>query len=232
MNRQAMVAIATRKEIVEMTTETTERPIKAVLKRTNMGARFPCVLCDGTTEKESINAELVEPDQGFVCERCLAAGPEQVRARVLDKAASLESRARDLREAAEREFELPSHDEWVAAQQVNDESYFGVCPECGRSNGCINVGKGHWFHCREHKTKWFVGSNLFSSWRQETEEEQRERYEELDFGSYREVEPEETWFDPEHHTLDVPAALARYEAERERQEAAYRIPFDEDDIPF
>ena len=27
-----------------------------------------------------------------------------------------------------------------------------------------------WFFCDSHKTKWLVGSNLFSSWREEDDE--------------------------------------------------------------
>src|SRR6266511_5437945 len=25
------------------------------------------------------------------------------------------------------------------------EDYFGVCPECGQSDGYVNIGSGHWF---------------------------------------------------------------------------------------
>jgi hypothetical protein len=65
-----------------------------------------------------------------------------------------------------------------------------ACPECGRHDGYRNIGKGHWFFCREHKIRWFVGSNLLSSWRNETEEEQREKAAFFYEGEgYREVEP-------------------------------------------
>jgi hypothetical protein len=43
--------------------------------------------------------------------------------------------------------------------------------------------------CKEHKVKWCVGSNLFSSWRHETEQEQRQIYDDLGVGLYKEVEP-------------------------------------------
>ena len=39
---------------------------------------------------------------------------------------------------------------------------WGDCPDCGHDDGYVNIGKGHSFFCREHKTTWFVGSNLFS----------------------------------------------------------------------
>lgn len=68
------------------------------------------------------------------------------------------------------------------------DDYFGVCPECGKTDGFINVGRGHWFYCREHKTKWLFGENQFDSWRDETEDEQRARYDELGFGDFRRVE--------------------------------------------
>jgi hypothetical protein len=52
----------------------------------------------------------------------------------------------------------------------------------------LNIGRGHWGYCTTHRVGWFVGSNLYSNWRHETEEEQRARYDALDFGSYKDVE--------------------------------------------
>jgi hypothetical protein len=79
---------------------------------------------------------------------------------------------------------------WKQCQQKNgDSGYFGLCPICKNTDGYINIGRGHWYLCKEHKVRWFVGENLFSSWRDETEEEQRAIYDELDFGSFPEVEP-------------------------------------------
>ena len=46
--------------------------------------------------------------------------------------------------------------------------YFGGCPHCHRDDGYLDVGREHWFVCVEHRTKWFAGSNLFSSWREQT----------------------------------------------------------------
>ena len=48
--------------------------------------------------------------------------------------------------------------------------YFGGCPHCGQTDGYVNIGREHWFVCDRHKTKWHVGSNLFSCWRHEDEE--------------------------------------------------------------
>jgi hypothetical protein len=69
------------------------------------------------------------------------------------------------------------------------ESYFGGCPQCGKDDGYTNVGRSHWFFCKAHKTKWCIGANLFSSWRDETEDEQRRAYDEIGMGEYTEVEP-------------------------------------------
>jgi hypothetical protein len=44
----------------------------------------------------------------------------------------------------------------------------GGCPVCGKNDGYLNLGAQHWFICRTHKTKWFVGENLFDSWMTQT----------------------------------------------------------------
>ena len=54
-------------------------------------------------------------------------------------------------------------------QRVTTDEYFGGCPECGKSNGYLNVGRNHWAVCDTHKTTWPIGANLFSSWHDETE---------------------------------------------------------------
>ena len=84
---------------------------------------------------------------------------------------------------------------WTTKGSPATESYvdhhFGNCPECGRTYGYVNIGKAHWFYCRDHKTMWCVGANVFSSWRHETADDQRHAYEELGMEDYREVEPRE-----------------------------------------
>lgn len=67
--------------------------------------------------------------------------------------------------------------------------YFGGCPECGDNDGYANAGKAHIFYCKEHKTQWVAGANLFSSCRGETEEEQRKKYNEIGLDTFREVKP-------------------------------------------
>ena len=61
-----------------------------------------------------------------------------------------------------------------------EEQPFGACPICHSQDGYYNAGRTHRFICHEHKLAWVVGSNLFSSWRGETEEEQRERWREIE----------------------------------------------------
>jgi hypothetical protein len=72
-------------------------------------------------------------------------------------------------------------------EEALPKDYFGVCPKCGEVDDYINIGRGHWFYCQEHKTKWWGGENIFSSWREQTEDEQRAKYAALDFGSYERV---------------------------------------------
>src|SRR5215216_3188272 len=76
--------------------------------------------------------------------------------------------------------------EAMTSESAN-ENYFGVCPYCGKSDGYLNVGKGHWFYYETHRVKWFVGSNLFDSWKHETEEEQRGLYEKHGLGEFAEL---------------------------------------------
>ena len=70
----------------------------------------------------------------------------------------------------------------------NRNHYFGGCPYCGDTSGYLNVGRGHIFVCDEHKTAWPIGSNLFSSWREENEEIWEKNRNMLD-REYKFVEP-------------------------------------------
>lgn len=74
-----------------------------------------------------------------------------------------------------------------AVKADGQESEFGGCPECGKTEGYRNVGRDHWFFCLAHKTRWCVGSNLFSSWRYETEDDWRRNRAML--AGFREVAP-------------------------------------------
>ena len=71
--------------------------------------------------------------------------------------------------------------------QRNDR-YWGCCPECGLgASYFLNVGRDHWMVCKEDKTCWWVGANLFSAWREESEETWQRNAERLE--TYRQVEP-------------------------------------------
>lgn len=52
--------------------------------------------------------------------------------------------------------------------EVQYSSRCGTCPECGKTDGYVNLGKEHWFVCRDHKTKWLGGYNLFENWKNQT----------------------------------------------------------------
>jgi len=59
---------------------------------------------------------------------------------------------------------------------MSNDSYWGACPICHRCDGYVNVGSEHWCVCHEHKTKWLVGDNLFSSWRFESQEQHEKNW--------------------------------------------------------
>jgi hypothetical protein len=65
--------------------------------------------------------------------------------------------------------------------------YWGLCPDCHRTDGCLNVGGNHWFHCEQHRTRWCVGWNLFSAWRDEPESVHKRNAEKL--SAFKDVNP-------------------------------------------
>ena len=75
----------------------------------------------------------------------------------------------------------------ATAPKVTTEEYFGGCPHCGGYDYCRNIGRAHWMCCDTHKTKWCIGENLFSSWREEDEETWRAT--EYLLSNYMEVVP-------------------------------------------
>lgn len=72
---------------------------------------------------------------------------------------------------------------------MSEPNYWGDCPTCYKTDGYINVGPGHWFICIQHKAMWYIGSNLFSEAKLETEEEQREVWNNLGMDDYTKVKP-------------------------------------------
>ena len=80
----------------------------------------------------------------------------------------------------------------IAAQdEIEEVPYFGGCPQCGRTDGLMNVGCDHWFTCSEHRTRWYIGSNLFGGWKDESEEDWEWNRQKL--GNYTEVKPVHEW---------------------------------------
>jgi hypothetical protein len=64
---------------------------------------------------------------------------------------------------------------------------FGNCPQCHKTSGCYSVGPDHWYVCHTHRTKWLIGSNLFSCWRDMSEK--RFLANRFMLAGYREVGP-------------------------------------------
>jgi len=65
---------------------------------------------------------------------------------------------------------------------------FGGCPECGKGGEYRNIYRRHFVFCEEHRITWSAGTNLFSSWREEDEEDWRETWEKLK--GYRVYDPD------------------------------------------
>jgi hypothetical protein len=64
----------------------------------------------------------------------------------------------------------PNHIPEKRSLENSEGNYFGDCPECGAAGACLNIHADHWLICHKHGVKWFVGSKLFSGWREEAEE--------------------------------------------------------------
>ena len=79
------------------------------------------------------------------------------------------------------------------------ENYFGGCPECGGTNGYLNIGPDHSFICHDHKTKWWAGNNLMADWEEENGEIWKANRETLK--DFREVKPVEVVNDSDFEPL-------------------------------
>ena len=118
-----------------------------------------------------------------------------------------------------------------------DRYYFGVCPRCHHTDGYVNAGSTHIFICREHKTRWIVGSNLMSSWRNETQDEQRALYDQIGVGEFEEVYPycSDLWTGPsasgtifsvKKFSLSPVDDLERKSADGDKQQGDFDRPLD------
>jgi len=65
--------------------------------------------------------------------------------------------------------------------------HWGGCPKCLSHDGYLNLDREHWFKCDSHRVRWLVGSNLFSSWRFESQADWWRNGDRL--AGYRIVEP-------------------------------------------
>ena len=98
----------------------------------------------------------------------------------------------EAKRAAEK-TEFSGWEKWQAGFSIthrldvpdDDDNRFGACPVCGGSDGYLNLGRNHYFVCHEHKFRWCVGENLFSSWRHETEADWHKNWELI--SEYREL---------------------------------------------
>lgn len=68
-----------------------------------------------------------------------------------------------------------------------DEAYWGLCPICLHNNGYLNLRREHWYVCHEHRFRWCIGANLFSTWKFESPEDWAENWEIIK--DYAEIEP-------------------------------------------
>ena len=108
----------------------------------------------------------------------------------------------------------------VAAEGLRpdvDEAYWGRCPDCTETdpeNMYCNVGRGHWMYCNKHRTCWFIGANLMSSWRDETEDDWRRNWERI--ADYRELTLDDVLYSPANISDDC-ALLELYAWKRKSQ---------------
>jgi hypothetical protein len=98
--------------------------------------------------------------------------------------------------------EQTMHDEDLPDDDYEDDDLGNIgdeeCPECA-ANRCVpaagypfvNIGSNHWCYCQVHRTMWWIGANLFSSWKEQTEAQQRQIYADLELETFREVDPDD-----------------------------------------
>lgn len=68
----------------------------------------------------------------------------------------------------------PTAPPWSGGRSEKEELTMFTCPKCHSPiSDYFNAGKAHFGLCHACRIHFFAGSNLFSSWRDQTEEEQR-----------------------------------------------------------
>ena len=68
----------------------------------------------------------------------------------------------------------------------DEEYYWGHCPVPEHENYYLNINRGHWMICDKCKIKWFMGANLFGSWRKENKAKWGKNYKRI--RHYKEVQ--------------------------------------------
>lgn len=74
-----------------------------------------------------------------------------------------------------------------AEEGRDSDCYFGVCPQCGFTDGYLNIYRAHFFVCHPHKVRWLAGENLFSSWRFESSADWQTNWDQIK--AYAEITP-------------------------------------------
>jgi hypothetical protein len=121
----------------------------------------------------------------------------------------------------------PANDNSVATPvPIFKVEYFGGCPKCGLDDGYLNIGRDHWFVCHAHRRKWWVGSNLFSSWREQDDATFEENARLL--AGYGEVEP----LGQETIVTSIDPEIQRRQFEMLQQRAAFEAEMADTPCPF
>jgi hypothetical protein len=134
-------------------------------------------VCTGELDVSAGPALFLDGDERLVCWTC---GERH--------APTLLAMLRDLRVLWDRQQrERNEHADVIGNEAQPPDFSFGGCPTCGGDGSYRNAGREQWFICAEHRVKWLVGDNLFSSWRYESPEDEQAQRTEL--AGYRVVEP-------------------------------------------
>jgi hypothetical protein len=156
-----------------------------LVKFSHRGGWEFCLVCRSAPGGEPTPGTLAYYALGYrVCDRCVELGPEHIREAIRKRGEQLRREAAIFQEAAAENVEIPDISLEDRAKmelwgERHIQNHFGVCPVCGKDCAYLNVGRDHWFYCDEHEVCWYVGSSLFSSWRQEDEETWRQNEEKL-----------------------------------------------------
>ncbi len=112
--------------------------------------------------------------------------------------------------------------------RLKETAHLGACPECHKEElEYLNVGRTHFGICREHDVYWNIGSNLFSSWREQSEEGWQENAEVLE--RMREVEA--SHWEYKNYSISEAVRLPLLRLKNRIQANRYRWALN-DDLPF